>query len=339
MAKDKKRKFRYNFASADLVIFLWQKRKPLAIIASAAFFVSLMVSLSITPLFKASVIMFPTTGASVSKSILSEGYSGRYNIYEIGEESHAENLLQVLYSDEIRDRIIEKYDLMGHHNIKPSSKFPKTKINSIYNSNIRFKRTPYMSVMVEVMDKDPQMAADIANDIASLADSVFHRMIRERTFEAFKLVEKEYLILVENMNELQDSLTKIRKLGINHYETQAERYYEAYAKAINENNTRAAAILSDKIRVLSEYGGQYVALRDQLVHETSRLSRIKQKYAEARVEMEQSLPYSFIVNSAVKPEKKSYPKKSIIVIASVLSALLLGAISLLLIENMQKKLV
>ena len=28
--------------------------------------------------------------------------------------------------------------------------------------------TQYMAVMIEVMDKDPQIAADIANDIASL---------------------------------------------------------------------------------------------------------------------------------------------------------------------------
>jgi len=336
MAKEKKQKFKYNFSSKDIIVFIWQKRKPLFFISCAAFIVSLLVSLTITPLFKASVVMFPTTGASVSKSILSEGYNGRYNVYEIGEESHAENLLQLLNSDEIRDRIIEKYDLMAHYDINPGMKFPKTRVYSIYRSHIRFRRTPYMSVMVEVMDKDPQIAADIANDIAALADTVFHRMIKQRAVEAHKLVEKEYFSLLDNMKVLQDSLNKIRKLGINHYETQAERYYEAYAKAINENNTRAAGILADKIKVLSEYGGHYVSLRDQLVYETGRLSKMKQKYAESRVELEQNLPYTFIVNRAVKPEKKSYPQKSLIVISCVLSALLIGIISFLIIETVRK---
>ena len=193
-----------------------------------------------------------------------------------------------------------------------------------------------MSVMVEVLDKDPQMAADIANDLAILVDTVFHRMIKQRAFEAFKLVEKEYLAIQENLKEMQDSLTQIRKLGINHYETQAERYYEAYAKALLDDNLQAARALANKINVLSEYGSQYVSLRDQLGHETARLSRVKQRYAEARVELEQNLSYTFIVNSAVAPEKKAYPKKSLIVMASVLSAFLIGLIILIINENLRK---
>ena len=336
MAKEKKRKFKYDFTSTDLLVYIWQKRIPLAIIAGVAFILSLIVSFSITPLFRASVVMFPTTGASVSKNLFSEGYAGRYNIYETGEEQHAETLQQVLNADEIRDRIIEKYDLMKHYDIDPSSKFPRTKINSLYSNNIRIKRTPYMSVMVEVMDKDPQMAAYIANDIAILADTVFHRMIKQRAFEAFKLVEKEYLTIQVNLRELQDSLTKIRKLGINHYEAQAERYYEAYAKALLEDNRQAARVLAERIKILSEYGGQYVTLRDQLGYETAKLSRIKQRYTETKVELEQNLSYTFIVNKAVAPEKKAYPKKFLIVMASVASAFLMGLIILIIYENLRK---
>ena len=336
MAKEKKRKFKYDFASTDLLVFIWQKRKPLAIIMGVAFILSLVISFSITPLFRASVVMFPTAGASVSKNLLSEGYTGPYSIYDTGEEQHAETLLQVLNADEIRDRIIEKYDLMQHYDVDPSSKFPKTKINSLYSKHIQVKRTPYMSVIVEVMDKDPRMAADIANDIAVLTDTVFHRMIKQRASEAVKLVEKEYHSIQENLRELQDSLTKIRKFGINHYEAQAERYYEAYAKALSEDNRQAARVLAEKINVLSEYGGQYVSLRDQLGHETAKLSRIKQRYTEAKVELEQNLSYTFIVNSAFAPEKKVYPKKSLIVMASVVSAFLTGLILLMINENLRK---
>jgi capsular polysaccharide biosynthesis protein len=49
-----------------------------------------------------------------------------------------------------------------------------------YESNITFKRTEYMAVKISVLDKDPQLAADIANTIAALLDSVKNDMQKER---------------------------------------------------------------------------------------------------------------------------------------------------------------
>ncbi len=337
MAKEKKRKLKYDFASVDLLFYIREKRIPLGIITAAAFIISIFISLTITPLFKASVVMFPTTGVSVSKSLLADNYSGRYSIYEIGEEEQAEKMLQVLYSEEIRERITQKYKLMEHYGIDAETRFPKTKLYAKFKSNIRFRRTPYMSVIIEVMDKDPQMAADIANDISMLIDTVFNRMLKQRSIEAYQLVEKEYNELEDNMRKMQDSLALLRKLGINDYETQAERYHEALGKAILEGNNTAVRQLEDKLRLLSRYGSQYVSLRDQLENETLRLSKMKQKYTEARLEAEQTLPNKYIIDSAYKAEKKAYPKKSIIVIISTISSFLVGLTGLIIADRFHKK--
>jgi uncharacterized protein involved in exopolysaccharide biosynthesis len=192
-------------------------------------------------------------------------------------------------------------------------------------------------VVVDVLDKDPQMAADIANNIAGLVDSVYNRMLKQRAIDAFVLVEKEYNTLVENMNELQDSINRIRALGINDYETQAERLHEGLAQAINSGNANARRIFEEKLEVLSAHGGNYVMLRDHLQEESQRLSKMKQRYQEAKLEAEQNLPHKFIVDSAYKAEKKAYPKKSIIVIISTLAAFLLTLITLIIVENIKRK--
>lgn len=337
MPKKKKYKKTDYFDSTDLLFYIWRHRKILIIISVLAFIISFFVSVLIPPEYKSSVVMFSVTGTPVSKSLISENYSGTNNLFEAGNEQNTENLLQVLNSDEIRDRIIQKHNLFRHYGIDPDSKYPRTKIYSRYKSNIKIKRTPLMSVVIEVLDKDPQMAADIANDIAALVDTVFHRIFQQRTSEAFKLVETEYLNVEESLKTLQDSIAKIRKLGINHYETQSERYYEAYAKAIAENNHKAADILANQIKVISKYGTQYISLRDQLVHETARYARIKQKYAESKMELEQTLARKYIVNNAVKPEKKAYPKIGLIILVSVVCSFLTGLIVLLLIDRIRLK--
>lgn len=337
MAKENQTENRYDFSSTDLLIYMWEKRVPLILISFLAAVASIIISFMITPKFRSTVVMFPTTSTSISKNLLSENFSGRSTLYEIGEEEQSEQLMQILNSEQIRNRIIDKYNLMEHYEIDPDSKFPMTQLYAEYKSNIKFKLTQYLSVVIDVLDKDPQLAADIANDIAAQVDTVFNNMLKQRAVDAFHLVEKEYNEMTDNMNELRDSINKIRELGINDYETQSERFNEALGRAITEGNSRAERILQAKLDTLSKYGGIYVSIRDQLVYETSRLSRMKQRYQEAKLEAEQNLPHKFVVDSAYVAEKKAYPKKSIIVIISTIAAFLLTLITLIVVENIRKK--
>lgn len=333
----KKHSKKFDFSSIDLLVYIWQKRLPLGIITGAAILFSTVASLLITPMYKSTVILFPAHGASISQILSPDNNASRYSIYELGEEEQAEKLLQVLHSNEIRDRIIDIYDLTKHYGFKPGSPHLKTNLANRYTSNITFKRTPYMSVMIQVMDKDPRIAAGIANDISDLTDTVFHRIIKQRALEAFRLVENEYQTVQASVTALEDSLTFYRKLGINDYETQAERYHEAYGKAIVEGNMNAARILEDKLKLLSRYGTQYMTLQTKLTLESSRLSQLNQRYSEARMESEQSIPSKFVVNAAEIPDKKAYPKKSIIVLVSAFSAFLFGLISLLIFDTIRRK--
>lgn len=337
MTQEKTNRESYDFSSTDLLIYIWDKRVPLVIISFIAAVASIIFSFMITPKFKSTVVMFPTTSSSISKNLLADNYSGRTTLYEIGDEEQAEQLMQILNSEQIRNRIIEKYNLMEHYEIDPAASFPRTQLYAEYKANIKFDLTEYLSVVISVLDKDPQIAADMANDIAAQVDSVFNYMLKQRAVDAFHLVEREYNEVEEEYNILNDSLNLIRAMGINHYESQAERYNEALGRAITEGNVEAQEILQEKLDMLSKYGGMYTAMRNQLNFTVSRLNRLKQRYQEARLEAEQNLPHKFIVDAAYKAEKKAYPKKSIIVIISTMAAFLLTLVLLIVAENIKKK--
>jgi uncharacterized protein involved in exopolysaccharide biosynthesis len=332
-----KEKKNYDFASTDLLVYIWEKRVPLIIISLFAAVTSLIVSLTIVPMFKSTVILFPTASASLSRNLLAENYSGRFSIYEIGEEEQAEQLLQVLNSAEIKSRLVEKYKLMEHYGIDPNSKFPMTQLAAAFKSNIRFKRTEYMSIRVEVMDRDPQMAADIANDIAAFTDTVYSSMLKQRSINALLIVKKEYQEAKDIYQATKDSLDKIRALGINNAIAQADRYHEAYGRALVSGNSEAIRTLEQKFHLLSKYGGTYDLLNGQVVLQSAQVNKLLQRLMEAQVEVEQAIPHKFVVDRAYKAEKKAYPKKSIIVIVSTLAAFLFGLMILILNDNLKKR--
>lgn len=327
-----------DFDSSNFVRFLWAWRVPIFILTSIAFLTSLIFSspFFITPKYKSVVVLYPVSTSSVSKALLSETYGGKEDIMEFGEDEQTEQMLQILNSNRIRDRIIEKYDLMDHYEIDAGSKYKLTRLYKQYESNITYRRTEYNAVKITVMDKDSQLAADVANDIANLLDSIKIDMQRQRAIQGFKIVEAEYVQRLAEIHRMEDSLTYLRQKGVHDYETQAEMINQQLAIEIAKDNRSAIRALEDKLDTLAKYGGPYVSLRDALEHEKKQLSVLKSKYEEAKVDAEEELPQKFVVSTAYGAERKSYPIRWLIVLVSTISAFLLTILAIIVIENVSK---
>ncbi|MBE9510846.1 MAG: hypothetical protein IMY71_08210 [Bacteroidetes bacterium] len=327
-----------NFNTTNLLFFMYSKRKPLIIVSIIALIVSVLVSLLITPRFRSTVILFPASSTSVSKALIStSGSYGEKGVLQFGEEEETEKLLQILYSDEIRDFLISKYNLFDHYDIDPESKYRYTQLFNIMKNNISFRKTEYMSVEIEVLDTDPEIAAGMGNDIAAMLDSTINRMRKRRAIEAYQIVKKEYLTLQVEIKELEDSLKQIGEMGIYDYEAQSAGLNETYLKAVLEENTFVAEKLEEQIKKLGEYGGAYLFLKEFLENESARLSNLKEKFVQTKVDLEQNLPHTFIVNEAKVSEKKAYPRRTLIVITSTMSAFLLTFLLLIAAESVLRE--
>ncbi|MBN1337981.1 MAG: hypothetical protein JXA03_01585 [Bacteroidales bacterium] len=323
-----KLKSKNDFDSGNFLIFIYIWRIPVFIITLAAFFASIIISspLFITPKYKSTVIMFPVMTNSISKALLSENYGQKQDILEFGEDEQAEQMLQILNSNRIRDKIIKKYNLMEHYGIDTNSSYKFTRLYNTYENNIIFRRTEYMAVKITVYDKDAQLAADIANNIADILDSTKNAMQKERAIKAFSIVESNYLKLKHEVQMMEDSLSRLRELGVHDYESQAEMINQQLAIEIARGNTSGVKALEGRLEILAKYGGPYVSIRDELEHEKKQLSLLKSKFEEAKVDAEEVLPQKFIVSYAYKAERKSYPDRWVIVLISTVSAFILSII-------------
>jgi capsular polysaccharide biosynthesis protein len=220
--------------SFKVAIFLYKWRKTLLIIGIAAAILSAFFSspLFISPLYKSSVIMYPASSNSISKSLLLENANQKQDLLEIGAEEQTQQMMQILNSNKIRDKVISKFKLAEHYNIKPGAKYFQTYVYNRFGSNISYKLTEYLAVKIIVLDKDPQMAADIANEIAALLDSVKNDMSKERAIQGFKIVEAEFSNQMNLVQTMEDSLAYYMKLGVNDYESQAEMMNRQLAREV-----------------------------------------------------------------------------------------------------------
>lgn len=308
-------------------------KKLLAIIGISALIASLVISLFIKDKYKSSVILFPTTTSSISKALISENNANKDDVLRFGEVEEAEQLLQILNSDEIKHRIIEKYNLLEHYNIEEDEKYKFTKLYEEFQENIAFKLTKYLAIEISVLDYSADTASFIANDIAVFLDSVKNRMQKEIAIPAFKIVEERYNNQKEFVKSLEDSLTSLRLLGVIDYESQAERLTEQLAIAVLQGKSSAVSALEERLKTLSKYGGAYVSIRDQLEYEKKLLTAIHTKYEEAKIDAETNLQHKFIVNNAFPAEKSTYPVRWLVVLISVFSTLILAILILIVQKN------
>lgn len=324
-----------NFNSSNVLNVIYKWRKPLIIISIATVAISSIMALLIKDKYKSTVILFPAITNSTSKALFEYNTTG-HDILAFGDEEEAEQMLQILNSDAIRKKICEKYDLLKHYKIDTSSKYKRTQLFDEFKSNITFKRTEYMSVQIDVMDTDPNIAAAIANDIAAFHDSIKIDIQRQRAVQALKIFKNEYLEKEKTVQILSDSLVKINKIGISDIQVQIERTTEQYAIAVRMGDQRAITALEKQLKVFSDYGSSFVAFRDNVFVERNQLNVFKAKYEQAKVDVEQILPQKFVVSSAFPAEKKSYPIRWVIVLVSTIAALLISILGILLMENIQK---
>jgi uncharacterized protein involved in exopolysaccharide biosynthesis len=322
--------------SFDLVLFLWARRKLIIGITALGLVAGVAAAFLITPLYRSEVIMFPAITNSASKALLNEQSTGRDDILALGDEEDSEQLLQMLHSDIVRDRVSQKFDLMTVYEIDPNSKHKRSELAEAFKDHIKFEYTKFSSVRVEVMDPDPQRAADIANYIADQVDSVWKDMAIERAQKGFILVDTKVKELEADIRQMADSMRVLRELGVHDYHTQTERYNEYLGAAIVKGDQRAIKEFEERFKVLAQYGGAYVTLQDRLFNETKRLSVLKMKLEQAQADLESDLPHKFVVNRAQPADKKAYPIRWLIVAISGIASLLLALLLIVVQENVKK---
>ena len=322
--------------SFDLVLFLWERRKLIIWITVAGMMAGVAAAFIIRPLFKSDVILFPAITNSVSKALLNEISTGRDDILALGDEEDAEQLLQVLNSDFVRDRTTQQFGLMAVYRIKEDGAHRNTELREAFEDHVTFEYTKFGSVRVEVLDEDNQRAAEMANFIADQIDSVWVVMTRERASKGYLAVKRSVEELEKDIDRMEDSLKVLRGLGVHDYHTQVERFNEYLGAAIVKGDQRAINSFEERFKVLAQYGGAYTTTQDRQWNELKRLSVLRMKLEQAQADLQSDLPHKFVVNRAQVADRKSYPIRWLVVMVSTVSAFLLAMLLIVVQENVKK---
>lgn len=190
-----------------------------------------------------------------------------------------------------------------------------------------------MAVKVTVYDRDAEYAAAMANSIPVIFDSLKNEMQKTRALKGYKIVENEKVSLENEIRSTNDSLARIRGLGVHDYESQAEMLNQQLSIELARGNQRAISVLEEKFRLLSQYGGPYLALTTLQDYQIEQLNLVNAKMDEARIDAHEFLPQHFVVEEAYPGDSIAYPYYWTTILIAMLASLIFTGVILVLVKG------
>jgi len=323
-----------SFDTLDIFVYLWKKKVPIILVTVIGAIASIIASLMLPNYYKATTVLFPTTFISPSTSLLHLNTNQETDPAIIGDEDDLERMIQLLQSDFITNSIIQKFNLIEHYGISPDDPHLINKVKKTYQNYVSFNKTPYQGVTVSVLDIDPQLASDMANEIAILFDTLVFEMQKQRNEEAYLMAKNAYEKEQQFVEQLEDSLDTYRQLGVLDYFKEVERYTEAYGKAIGANslNSKGQAFFDQKFELLQEYGQEFYSLTAQINALTNRVAALHVNLLQAEQNLYHPITHKYVISYAETPDKKASPKRSFIVIFATMGAFVFALAMILLLD-------
>jgi len=271
----------------DFIQFIWTNRKFIIYFTGVSFVVSLIVSLLITPLYLSTAIVFPAASSTVS---FSEQRNAKSASMDFGEEEQAEQLVQILQSSKIRDRIVKKFNLMEHYEIDSDDVNKYYKLSKAYEGHFTFTRTRFGSIKIDVLDRDPKLAAKMANSIVDLIDSVKNEMISQRTIPAFDINKRKKEQLEKEINQMNIELDSLSAKGVMSFNSRSG-LFEAYVGA--SGNDRSD--MKEKIDMNIKFGSKYDGLERLRNEKITKLEEFQMAYEQAESDANTNFNHKFVV--------------------------------------------
>jgi len=313
-----------NFSFSMLMDIIVRRFKLLAIVALIAIVGATIFSspFFITPKYKSTAIVYPI------------------NLKAYGNESLTEQLLQLFQSTDIRDSVIDKFDLVNVYKLNPSNSGFKHNLYNEYLDHVVVSKTNYESVKIEVLDESPERAQSIAFEIIYQLNSKARRLKKKEAQEKLNLAAGMLDYQRSYLDSINRQLSKLREgNGLLDYQIQTERVTEGYMKMLGQSGVNKDNLqeVRKMLQDLKDNGGLFMALTQmsELGHE--QYNELFIEYQEVLKELKQEYSYTDVIVNPEVADKKAYPVRWLIVASTVLSVLLFALFILLLFDKRWKK--
>jgi len=332
------------------IAYRWRRFLVINVIAAAV--ISVIVALLLPKWYKSTASIIPPKDQDMLNPLNAAGsvLKGLNIGKRIGGNAlGAYNYLAILGSRTALDSVVRKFDLINVYDVSDSLMEEAVKE---LGENVEFELQDEDYITVEVYDKDPQRAADMANYFVELLNSISLRLGTREARNNREFIGKRLDASREDLRRAEDALRDYQektKMIVNPQETSsssslggvAELYgmkakkeieLEVLKKSVSPNDPGIGQLelelaeIDRKLESFPEIGIESIRLYREVFIQQKIVEYLLPLYEQAKVDEQKDVPVLLVLDKAVKAEKKSKPLRTLIVLASVFGVLFLSVL-------------
>ncbi|MBX9852514.1 MAG: hypothetical protein K2X86_12255 [Cytophagaceae bacterium] len=282
----------------DLIRIFIRWKKTILIITITAAIGSAVISFLLPKYYKSTVIFYPYNLKGLDpKNILSNEASDVF-----GTKDDGERMLQMGKSKELATYIIQKFDLYKRYDIDTvDNELKEYEVQEEFEDNYKVIKNDIGAIEITVFDKDPKIAADIANEMVSQINISNKKSIIENNSKLYAIMKDKLDAKFKELELMSNSIKNLQK------------------ENINPNGMNQSMLNLNEIDV-------------KLTEKITQSLDIKERYEEVTAMLNTDFNTIFLVEKATPAVKKSKPVRWLIVAASTFLAFFLSVIGILFIE-------
>lgn len=254
------------------------------------------------------------------------------NLGEYSEESYTEQMLEILNSGDIREQLIQTFQLDQHYRIPKVYKYYQTAMFARYADNVTFRKTENEAVRIEVMDTDPRYASAMVDSLRRFYDRKVQELHNIKYAEEFDIRGRELARYQAKVDSVERKLSILgSEYGVMELNGQSEGLSNAYFQSVasGRNNPDMEKYYWNIAELAPEYKKLIMSLETFMKME----GEAQIAYNDAYRELNKKITYSVVVTPPVIADKKAWPKRSVIVLMSVFFTLIMAMVVIGVIEN------
>lgn len=291
------------------ISIIW-KRKYWILGIVAIFFIASMFFTSplfITPLYKSTVAFYPN------------------NVLPKSDETPAKQLMFWCEANDIKDSIVKKYNYIERYGLSNDI----TSVSNKYDANIKvFLNKYYGNIVIEVLDKDPLIACEIANEIPILLNKKIENDIKVPYILNLKALKDA----IDDKNaEIDSTIEKLVSFGID-YElviqtAQGVEVTKGYLGTNEGSHIVNKEALMKMKKNIEERGPLAIATQQELYALISQRNDLQARYDAVNINVVKDYEFLSIVQKPYPSKIKAFP--SSVKIAIIVSLFVFFITSLL----------
>lgn len=191
----------------ELIRILFKWLKPILLVCVIAAIGSAIVSMMLKEQFTSSVLFQVSNPYMMDRgNLFSEEMKGP--VYLFGGKDDVNRMVTLSSSREIHSKLINKFNLYEQYKIEKNDPQSAHWMALAIDGHLKVTKTKEGMIRAEVMDENPQLAADMANYVVKQLDSLNKEIITEKKKGLLDLYNREIEDRKKSVGFFMDSLQR-----------------------------------------------------------------------------------------------------------------------------------